>query len=327
MNKTTTTTKIVLSASRRTDIPAFYLTWFMNRLDRGFFEVANPVNNRVTRVPAGPDTVDSIVFWSKDFGRFLAEAVGEELRKRGYGLFFNFTVNSGSPLLEPRVPSLENRLDQLAALSRRFGPQAINWRFDPLCFYRKSGGSVENNLADFAVIARSAHHAGIRRCVTSFMDHYPKIRRRLAAVPGLAFVDPSPAEKAAILLKLETRLRPLQIDLSTCCEKDILQRLPAETKIRPSACISNTLLTDLYGGRISLKRDRGQRRRQGCGCQVSVDVGSYRDQPCSHGCLFCYANPCDSATVSRTGKARSGRCSAIPNGYHRKNDPTCASAH
>jgi hypothetical protein len=312
MNTTATTTKIVLSASRRTDIPAFYLTWFISSLDRGYFDVANPFNKRVTRVPAGPDTVDTIVFWSKDFGRFLAEEIGEELRKRGYGLFFNFTVNSRSPLLEPKVPPLESRLDQLETLSRRFGPQSINWRFDPLCFYRNSGGSVENNLADFSVIARSAHRAGVTRCITSFMDHYPKIQRRLAAVPGFSFIDPSPVEKAAILLKLETRLRPLKIGLSTCCEKEILQRLPAETTIRPSACISNTLLTELYGGRISLKRDTGQRRRQGCGCQVSVDVGSYGDQPCSHGCLFCYANPRGGATLSTPGESRSLRYSAVP---------------
>jgi hypothetical protein len=295
------TAKIVLSASRRTDIPAFYLTWFMNSLDRGFFEVANPFNQRVAHVPAGPHAVHTIVFWSKDFGRFLAEKIGEKLRQRGYGLFFNFTVNSGSPLLEPRVPPLENRLGQLEALSRRFGPQSINWRFDPLCFYRKTGGALENNLADFSVIARRAHRAGVSRCITSFMDHYPKIQRRLAGVQGLSFVDPSPVEKAAILLKLEARLRPLQIDLTTCCEKDILQRLPAETKIRPSACISNTLLTKLYGGRISLKKDPGQRRRQGCGCQTSVDIGSYRDQPCGHGCLFCYANPCGSNNLSSHG--------------------------
>jgi hypothetical protein len=270
----------------------------MDRLDRGFFDVANPFNQRVARVPAGSDAVHTIVFWSKDFGRFLAEEIGEELRQRGYGLFFNFTVNSRSPLLEPRVPPLEDRLSQFEALSRRFGPQSINWRFDPLCFYRKNGASVENNLADFTVIAQSACRAGVTRCITSFMDHYPKIQRRLAAVPGFSFVDPTPVEKTAILSKLKTRLRPLQIDLFTCCEKDILRRLPAEKKIRPSACIPNTLLTELYGGRISLKRDTGQRRRQGCGCQVSVDIGSYRDQPCSHGCLFCYANPRGSANLS-----------------------------
>ncbi|MFO7684963.1 MAG: DUF1848 family protein [Desulfobacterales bacterium] len=299
---TATKTKNVLSASRRTDIPAFYLTWFMHRLERGFFEVVNPFNQRVALVPAGAEAVHSIVFWSKDYGRFLKDQTGEELRRRGYGLFFNFTVNSAAPLLEPRVPPLEERLAQLETLSRRFGPQSINWRFDPLCFYRRNGGSVENNLADFSTIALRAHRAGITRCITSFMDHYPKIRRRLAALPGIAFVDPASAVKAAVLLDLETRLRPLQIDLHLCCEKDILQELPAETKIRPSACIPNSLLTALYGGRTRLKKDPGQRRGQGCGCQVSVDIGSYRDQPCGHGCLFCYANPHNGTDRSATEK-------------------------
>jgi hypothetical protein len=306
------TPKIVLSASRRTDIPAFYLRWFMDRLARGSFAVVNPFNQHVKRVPAGPDAVHSIVFWSKDFGRFLARAAGEHLRHRGYGLFFNFTVNSAVALLEPHVPSLESRLEQLEALSRRFGPQSIAWRFDPLCFFRRNDGPLEDNLSDFDRIARRAYRAGITRCVTSFMDHYPKLRRRLNGVPGLAFVDPPPAEKARILLELESRLRAFQIDLYTCCEKDILQQLPAGSRIRPSACVPNTLLADLYGGDISLEKDGGQRRRQGCGCQVSVDIGSYSRQPCGHGCLFCYANPRASAggAVPDRSCAAAGRRSA-----------------
>lgn len=287
--------KIVLSASRRTDIPAFYLPWFMERLDRGFFSVANPFTQRVAIVPADVQAVHTIVFWSKDFGRFLDTKTGEDLRRRGYGLFFNVTINSALPLLEPRVPPLQARLGQLAELARRFGPQTINWRFDPLCFYRDGRGEVTNNMADFGTIAHGAHRAGVTRCITSFMDHYPKIRRRLAGRPGFSFRDPAPVEKAAILQDMEARLRPLGIELYTCCEKEVLRQLPANTRIRPSACISNTLLTKLYGGGISLKKDPGQRRRQGCGCQVAVDIGSYRDQPCGHGCLFCYANPLGSA--------------------------------
>ncbi|MFZ0134186.1 MAG: DUF1848 family protein [Desulfobacterales bacterium] len=283
--------KIVLSASRRTDIPAFYLPWFMERLDRGFFSVANPFNQRVAIVPADVQAVHTIVFWSKDFGRFLDTKTGEDLRRRGYGLFFNFTINSALPLLEPRVPPLQARLGQLTELARRFGPQTINWRFDPLCFYRNGRGEVANNMADFEGIAHGAHRAGVTQCITSFMDHYPKIRRRLAGRPGFSFLDPAPVDKAAILRDMEARLRPLAIKLHTCCEKEVLRQLPASTKIRPSACISNTLLTRIYGAGISLKRDPGQRRRQGCGCQVAVDIGSYRDQPCGHGCLFCYANP------------------------------------
>lgn len=283
--------KIVISASRRSDIPAFYLNWFMDRLARGCFEVTNPYNQRVSVIPAGPDAVHTIVFWSKDFETFLAEGVGEKLRQRGYNLFFNFTINSTSAVLEPNLPPLADRLEQLDQLSRRFGPQTVNWRFDPICFYRLGQGPLKNNLNEMNAIADRAQHAGITRCITSFVDLYPKIRRRPAPVPGFAFVDPPPEEKAALLMALENRLHRRQINLHTCCEKEIIEHLPATTTIRPSACIPNRHLLAVYGGAITLKKDYGQRVRQGCGCRVSVDIGSYRDQICHHGCLYCYANP------------------------------------
>lgn len=283
--------QIVLSASRRTDIPAFYLPWFMKGIDRGYFDVTNPYNQRVRRIPADPDTVHTIVFWSKDFSRFLTQNAGETLQRRGYHLFFNYTVNSELPLLEPRVPSLDNRLDQLGELSRRFGPQSVSWRFDPVCFYRLGGEAVKTNLSDFLRIARRAGAVGIYRCITSFVDHYTKISRRLAPIPGLAFIDPPPDRKVDTLLWMNAKLRPLGIDLHTCCEREITDRLIDGSGIRESACIPNSLLVEFYGGQLSLKRDPGQRRRMGCGCQASVDIGSYRDHPCGHQCLYCYANP------------------------------------
>ena len=295
-----TTTKlpqIVLSASRRTDIPAFYLSWFMQGIDRGYFDVTNPYNQKVRRVPADPDAVHTIVFWSKDFSRFLAENAGETLRYKGYHLFFNYTVNSALSLLEPRVPPLANRLDQFDELSRRFGPQSVNWRFDPVCYYRLEGGPMKTNLSDFFRIAKRACAVGIQRCITSFMDHYAKISRRLAPIPGLAFLDPSPNRKVETLLWMSTILRPMGIALHTCCEREITDRLTEGSGIWESACIPNSLLVELYGGHVSLKRDPGQRRRMGCRCQVSVDIGSYRDHPCGHSCLYCYASPIRSAAV------------------------------
>ncbi|MBW1891235.1 MAG: DUF1848 family protein, partial [Deltaproteobacteria bacterium] len=173
------TLKTVISASRRTDIPAFYMPWFMERLRAGWFEVVNPFNNRSRMVPAGPDQVHSIVFWSKNFGPFIDGGYGMRLREMGYHLFFNFTVNSAVPVLEPAVPPLQQRLEQLAVLSRHCDPRAINWRFDPLSFFSRGDGSVHNNLDDFSTIAAHASDAGIQRCITSFMDHYPKIARRI----------------------------------------------------------------------------------------------------------------------------------------------------
>ncbi len=289
--------QVVLSASRRTDIPAFYLSWFLNGIDRGYFDVTNPYNQKVRRVAAGPDAVHTIVFWSKDFSRFLAEYAGETLQQRGYHLFFNFTVNSGLSLLEPHIPPLDNRLDQLDDLSRRFGSQSVNWRFDPVCFYRFDDGPIETNLADFSRIADRACKAGIRRCVTSFMDQYTKISRRLSAIPGMSFYDPPPGRKSETLLWMNSLLHPKGIVLHTCCEKEITDRLPDDSGIIENACIPNSLLVELYGGQLSMKKDPGQRRQMGCRCQISVDIGSYRNHPCNHSCLYCYANPTRSTPV------------------------------
>ena len=287
----TTETKIVISASRRTDIPAFYMPWFMSQVERGFFEVVNPFNRKVSVAAATPQRVHTVVFWSKNFGPFLDGGFGETLQQEGYHLFFNFTVNSAVPVLEPAVPPLEKRLQQLQELCRRFGPRAVNWRFDPICFYTAGGGVIENNLADFGRIADAAARCGVERCITSFMDDYAKIRRRIAARPGFKFLYPDPADRRRIVLKMAGELAQKPMALFLCCEKELLDSLPAGSGIGGSACIPNDFLVELYGGRLSFKKDSGQRVQSGCGCKVSVDIGSYPLHPCHHRCLFCYANP------------------------------------
>ena len=281
--------RIVLSASRRTDIPAFYLDWFLDGMRQGHFDVIQPYNRRRYQVPATADRVHTIVFWSKDFGPFLLRKIGEDLERLGFHLFFNFTVNSCDRLLEPRVPALEIRLAQMAELADRFGPAAIHWRFDPICRYRGAEGRRCHNRGDFQRIAEAAARAGIRRCITSFVDLYPKVRRR-AERCGVTFEDPTQEEKNAILETMAARLAPLGIALETCCEAQVLACLPPDnTTVHPAACIPSDRIMALYGGRLSLRHDPGQRRQAGCRCRVSSDIGSYALHPCHHGCLFCYA--------------------------------------
>jgi len=284
-------TRIVLSASRRTDIPAFYMKWFMGCIDKGAFEVVNPYNQRVSQVPATPDRVHTILLWSKNFGPFISGDYGKLLEKRGYRLFFNFTVNSDTAVLEPNVPALRERLGQMQTLCDRYGPRAVTWRFDPVCFFEVGDGRVRSNLSAFDRIAEVAARCGIERCITSFMDDYAKIRRRVAAMPGFSFIDPPLERKRSIVTEMRNTLAPLHISLQTCCERELLESLPPGTGITGSSCIPNELLMALYGGHLSCKRDTGQRVRQGCGCRVSVDIGSYALHPCYHNCLFCYANP------------------------------------
>ncbi len=284
--------KQILSVSRRTDIPAFYMAWFMDHVARGVFDVVNPFNQQVRQVTVTPERVHTMVFWSKNFGPYLAGRYGEQLQAMGYHLVFNFTINSRSPTLEPGVPDLDQRLGQLRQLCRRFGSASVQWRFDPICHFTTQSGTIETNLDDFETIAAAAGECGISTCTTSFMDHYRKIERRTR--DRIVFVEPSPTEQIKILLKMEQVLSPLGIGLVLCCEKNLLGRLPAGSTIKAGACISGRRIMAVHGGKVSQRQDTGQRKTSGCACTVSADVGSYSLHPCHHNCLFCYANPaCD----------------------------------
>ncbi|MFH1980712.1 MAG: DUF1848 family protein [Pseudomonadota bacterium] len=285
--------QIVLSASRRSDIPAFYMPWFMDGIHRGAFSVKNPYTSRCFTIPADTASVHSIVFWSKNYGPFLAADYARQLMDQGYHLFFNFTVNTPDALLEPGVPSLAARLSQMADIARRVTPAALQWRFDPIVYYRRTDGKIVNNIGAFEEIADVAAACGVTRCITSFMDHYPKTRRRWHGHPGSAFVDPPLAEKIAVLRWMTGLLTVRGMALYACCESGLLTDLPKDIPIAPASCIPSDLLMGIYGGCLSLARDRGQRRAAGCGCRVARDIGSYTDHPCFHNCRFCYANPAE----------------------------------
>ena len=108
---------------------------------------------------------------------------------------------------------------------------------------------------------------------------------------NFTFMDPLLDEKKQIILDMETALADRKIRLYMCCEKEVLDVLPDESTVSRSSCIPNDLLVQLFGGNPSIKHDTGQRISAGCGCKVSVDIGSYQHHPCYHNCLFCYANP------------------------------------
>ena len=284
-------TKTILSASRRTDIPAFYMEWFMAGIEKGVFEVLNPFNQQRREVPVRPHQIHSIIFWSKNFGPFLHEGFDRRLQDSGYHLFFNFTINSANPVLEPHVPPLAERLRQMATLARRHDPEAITWRFDPICFFRTSkGGPLRHNLDDLETIADAAAGLGIRRCITSFADLYRKVRLRLPA-KGLKLMDPPMDVKFKTLSKMAAKLRERNITLAVCCEQEIVDAFPTASGLHSAACIPGPLLARLFGPDLTIKKDPGQRRAAGCTCNIAVDIGSYRWHPCYHNCLFCYANP------------------------------------
>lgn len=286
----------IISASRRTDIPAWYTPWFLEQIRQKQFITVNPYTRKQKQVDVCPENTHSIVFWSKNYGPFLDLDAHNMLADMGFHLFFNFTINSRSPVLEPGLPDLDTRIAQAGILADRFGPHAVAWRFDPICFYSHGTRGNENNLSDFIYIADAMADMGITVCVTSFYDAYRKVgirTRHMAQTGGpvICFTDPDPAEKKQLICSMAAQLEKKQIQLHLCCEKKLYDQVKSVcTNIFENACVNGPLLEKIYGGTPEIQRDYGQRARQGCRCTRAIDIGSYQDHPCYHNCLFCYAN-------------------------------------
>ncbi len=286
----------IISASRRTDIPAWYTPWFLKQIRQKQFVTVNPFTRKPKQVDVCPENTHSIVFWSKNYGPFLDLDAHRILEDMGFHLFFNFTVNSRSPLLEPGLPDLDTRIAQVKELADRFGPHAVAWRFDPICFYTHGSPCVENNLSDFIYIADAMADTGITVCVTSFYDAYRKVDIRIRHLartggPVICFTDPDPAEKKQLICSMADQLEKKQIRLHLCCEKKLYDAAKSGCRnIFENACINGPFLEKLYGGIPEIRRDYGQRAQKGCRCTSAIDIGSYQDHPCYHNCLFCYAN-------------------------------------
>ncbi len=257
------------------------------------FSVANPFNGRLSRIPADPQSAPVIVFWSKDYGPFLRGDYGPALLRKGYRLLFHFTVNSENPLLEPNVRPLRERLRHIRELTALVSPEAVCWRFDPICFYQTETRGLQHNLQDLERIGEAMARAEIRKCVTSFTHIYKKIARRATGRGSCRFVDLTDSEKGEVLAWVQEKLSPLGIRLALCCQKSLLDGLGGRVQgLEASACLSHRWMEAVYGPLgLSHRPDAGQRRSLGCGCHTSKDVGSYRAHRCRHRCLYCYANP------------------------------------
>ncbi len=265
----------IISASRRTDIPAFYLDRLIAFLRQGYAEAVNPFSGIASRVDMVPEHIHTLVLWSKDFGKFLREPDAF----RSIRLYFLFTVND-MPDLEPRLPPLEKRLDQARELAERYGAERIGWRFDPVVF-RADGPA--NTVEAYSRIGAKMARYGIRRSIFSFLDLYGKVKTRNNRY-NLGIVDPPVGEKREYASLLAGSARDLGLSLESCCED-----MTGIEGITPSACIDGHLLSRLAGKPADTRRDPGQ--RSACRCTRSRDIGSYREMPCPHGCFYCYANP------------------------------------
>ncbi len=280
--------KAVISASRRTDLPAAFPGWLSAALSSEEAVFTGP-RGRSRRVGLSPDAVHTIVLWSKDFSKLIAGEAGlrSELQKYRQ-VYFLFTVTGlGGTPVEPGAPSLEAALAQLSALVGMAGhPRRVSVRFDPIVHWREGRG-IRSNLNAFEPVSAAAARLGIVDIRVSFAQWYGKAVRR-AQARGFAFIDPSPEEKAAAAQRLADLAATRELFLHACSQS-FLAAVPG---FRASSCIDGALLSALHPDGEPAPAGKDSTQRPECGCTSSLDIGSY-SQACGHGCVYCYARPAE----------------------------------
>lgn len=262
---------MILSVSRRTDIPCCYPQWFMERLRAGFALTRNPVNpSQISKVSLSPGVVDCIVFWTKDPGPLMPYL--DELDSMGYRYYFQFTLTPYGRDLEPGLRERLERIKTFLALSNRLGAHRVLWRYDPILL--DENHTAAWHQAQFATLCHTLKGAA-GRVTISFLDLYPRLRRA-----GFRVITEAEAFPLATALAAAAAEHGLSI--CSCAEPWDL----TPCGISPGACIDYELIRRLCGCELDLPPDKNQ--RPACLCRESVDIGSY--DTCTNGCAYCYAD-------------------------------------
>ncbi len=257
---------MIVSASRRSDIPAFYYPWLLKRFAAGAVWVPNPFNPlQITVVPLSPQSVDALVLWSKNPAPMLEHPLPP------YPWYMQYTLNDYPASIEPGLPDIDRRIKTFRALAALGGPDALVWRYDPIVF---AGGMDERwHRASFERLCRQLQGA-TNQAVISFLDSYPKIAGWIRR-SGIRWPDLRQRQELAVCL---ARIgADYGIAVTACCEADLAL---------PAACCIDAARLSRIAGPLALPADKGQ--RPGCSCAASVDIGRY--DSCLHGCGYCYAN-------------------------------------
>ena len=264
---------MIISVSRRTDIPAFYSKWFFNRLKAGYVDVINPFNSKqVNRYSLEKSNVDCFVFWTKNAKEMLPYIDLLE----GYTYYFQYTINGYGFDIEPNVPSKQNEgIETFKALARRIGKHRVIWRYDPVIITKEY--TIEKHISFFKHIAHELKDY-TEKVVFSFVDLYKKTEKN---TKDLSIKEITVYDMNAIAKAFSEIAHECGLEIATCCEAIDLEKYG----IKHNKCIDDDLIYRLSGVRVPYKRD-GQ--REACGCVKCFDIGAYNT--CLHRCKYCYAN-------------------------------------
>ena len=264
---------MIIQTGMRTDIPAFYSKWLLNRIKEGFVLVRNPYNPiQVTRYRLTPDVVDLIAFCTKNPAPMLPHMDA----LKAYGQYWFVTITPYGKDIEPNVPDKEKVMEDFKRLSGIVGVDSMGWRYDPIFIDEKH--SVKWHISEFEKMAENLS-GYTKSCVISFIDIYKKVERNFPSAGEVSKADRIGIGKEFIRIgaKYGMTIRP-------CAEGDELAAYGADC----SGCMTvNTFETALHAYLDVPKRKSNQRNGQ-CACLLGVDIGAY--DTCDHLCKYCYAN-------------------------------------
>ncbi len=270
-------TAMIVSASYKTDIPAFYGEWFINRLADGGCRMVNPYGGQVYTVPLNRHAVDGFVFWTRNLGPFRDRL--EIVRDGGYPFIVQYTITGYPRALDYSTIDAAAAAKHLRQVGNRYGRRVSVWRYDPVV--TTSLTPPDWHRATFGRLA-AALDGAVDEVVVSFARIYRKTARNMAAAArafGFDWHDPGAAEKRALLADLAAIAAGHGMALTLCGQPELSIGGVGEAR-----CIDAARLGDVAGHGI---RASAKPHRDTCGCWASRDIGEY--DTCPHGCVYCYA--------------------------------------
>lgn len=277
---------MILSVSRRTDIPNYYSEWFFNRIKDGSVYVRNPMNaHQVSKINISPEIIDCIVFWTKNPAPMIKRL--DELS--AYNFYFQFTLTGYGKDMECNVPhKKETMIPIFQNLSKKIGKKKVIWRYDPIIFTKKY--TPEYHLKAFQQIAASLQ-GYTEKCVISFVDMYAKNKKHMEPLNAY---DIDKTQLLKFAGEISQIAKENEMSMGSCAESINLE----QCGIEHNCCIDKTLIESLIGCRLKVGKDKNQ--RQECGCMESVEIGTYNT--CKNGCKYCYANYSEESAANNCGK-------------------------
>jgi DNA repair photolyase len=264
---------MIISASRRTDIPSYYSEWFFTRIKEKFVYVRNPFNTRqINAINLSPELIDCIVFWSKNPKPMIDKL---DLLKN-YKFYFQFTLTPYESDIEARLPPKTEIIETFKKLSDIIGPQKVIWRYDPILISNKYNTAYHIDKFEKLTGVLKGY---TEKVTISFMDFYKKITENIKL---LGITEISTEEKNIIAKNFSEIARNNNFSIDTCAEDIDLSKYG----ITHARCIDDRLISKITGNDLQIEKDKNQRLE--CGCVKSIDIGEYNS--CSNGCVYCYAN-------------------------------------